>query len=349
MKQFQNYSSSCINFWGDPKFLARTDLRSASNGICVDDKIIIRVELTIYGALEQYIRTPNSQLLGTPARRRSILDDLSNLLADQTLADVTILCQALVNTGNASHTASHSLLLPIAEDSNNMTVETDLPSDTESNSNAKADEEMSNISIEDEPAMERLPAHKFILSLRSPVFKAMFSGAMNEATSNEVLIPDFDAVVMKEFISFVYTDRCERSVLEQHAEPLLAIACKYQVPGLETMCENYLCASLSVANVVNVLYLSDLYNAAQLKARALHYIAHNAKAVVETEGFFQSLNYSLCQEVIRALAGVESADGPPGHLHHSVLPSPSSESSPSRPFTGRSASRDSHGGDASIL
>lgn len=346
VKQFQNYSSSCINFWGDPKFLARTDLRSASNGICVDDKIIIRVELTIYGALEQYIRTPNSQLLGTPARRRSILDDLSSLLADQTLADVTILCQAPVN---ASQTASHSLLLPIAEDNhaNGITVDTDLPSDSESN--AKADEEMSNISVEDEPTMVRLPAHKFILSLRSPVFKAMFSGSMNEATSNEVLIPDFDAVVMKEFISFIYTDRCERAVLEQHAEPLLAIACKYQVPGLETMCENYLCASLSVANVVNVLYLSDLYNAAQLKTRALHYIAHNAKAVVETEGFFQSLNYSLCQEVIRALAGVESTDGAQGHPHHSVLPSPSSESSPSRPFTGRSASRDSHGGDASIL
>lgn len=168
---------------------------------------------------------------------------------------------------------------------------------------------------------------------------------MNEATSNEVLIPDFDAGVMKEFLSFLYTDRCERAVLELCAEPLLAAACKYQVPGLETLCENHLCASLSVANVVNVLYLSDLYNAAQLKARALHYIAHNAKAVVEADGFFQSLNYSLCQEVIRALAGVESADGPGQHLHNSVLPSPSSESSPSRPFTGRSASRDSHGGD----
>mgnify|MGYP006184999221 CR=1 FL=1 len=58
---------------------------------------------------------------------------------------------------------------------------------------------------------------------------------------------------------------------------------------------------------------------------------------------------AMALDKIRALAGVESADGPPGHLHHSVLPSPSSESSPSRPFTGRSASRDSHGGDASIL
>jgi hypothetical protein len=228
-----------------------------------------------------------------------------------------------------------------------MTVVTDLPSDTEGvNSKINMDEEMSTISDE-ETVTVRLSAHKFILALRSPVFKAMFSGAMNEASTNEVFIPDFDAVVLKEFINFIYTDRCERAVLESYAEALLAVACKYQVPGLETICENHLCANLSVSNVVNVLYLSDLYSALLLKSRALHYIAHNAKAVVETEGFFQSLNFSLCQEVIRALAGVETAEGT--HLMHgggSVLPSPSTESSPSRPFTGRSVSRDSHAGEA---
>lgn len=164
VKQFQNYSSSCINFWGDSKFLAKNDLRTPSNGICVDDKIIIRVELTIYGALEQYIRTPNSQLLGTSARRRSILDDLSHLLADQSMADVTILCQAPVGS---TQVVSHSLL-PIAEDANPMTVETDLPGDFEGNSKTRTDEEMSNISVDEEPTMVRLSAHKFILSLRSP-------------------------------------------------------------------------------------------------------------------------------------------------------------------------------------
>ena len=132
-------------------------------------------------------------------------------------------------------------------------------------------------------------------------------------------------------------------MLDLYAEPLLAIACKYQVPGLETICENHLCASLNVSNVVNVLYLSDLYNAQQLKHRALHSIAHNAKAVVETEGFFHSLNFSLCQEVIRALAGVEPMDGVQAH---SLLASPSTESSPGRYSGGRSVSRDHHPGEA---
>lgn len=351
VKTFQNYSANCINFWGDPKFLARNALITPSNGICVDDKIIIRVELTIYGTLEQYIRTPNAQYFGSPPRRRSILDDLGHLFTDLSLADVTIVCPARndsTETTMSIATKSHDLptiveTSPLTAKGSFDSVEpTKLAMDEDTTAAAAAgttdnamvteDTENTYAGIDAAPVMVRLPAHKFILSLRSPVFKAMFSNQMNEASTHEVFIPDFDAVVMQEFLHFIYTDHCERTVLDTHSEPLLAAACKYQVPGLEALCENHLCSTLSVHNVAGVLYLSDLYCAHQLKARALHYIAHNAKAVVQTDGFFQSLSMPLCQEVIRALAGVETPgqEGAHGHMH--VLPSPSSEPSPGKPF-----------------
>ena len=354
VKQFQNYSSSCVNCWGDPKFITKANLSAPSNGICVDDKIIIRVELTIYGQLEQYIRTPASpHHVGSTLRRKTILDDLSHLLSDTSLADVTII--APEPTEDPAICSSNGDLQPITETDEDddaamdtttaasaSTVMTKLNFDEQPTASTTTTTEKPSClgslgMIDTEQTVVRIPAHKFILSLRSPVFRAMFSGDMMEATSNEVLIQDFDSVVMAEFVRFLYTDRCDRSALEQHAEQLLAAACKYQVPGLETLCENHLCSTLSVGNVVNILYLSDLYNAAQLKARALHYIAHNAKEVVQAEGFFQSLSFGLCQEVIRALAGVDaqvnSLDGPHMHTHApSVLPSPSTDSSPGRPY-----------------
>jgi hypothetical protein len=330
VKQFQNYSSSCVNYWGDPKFISKANLTQPSNGICVDDKIIIRVELTIYGVLEQYIRTPMSQQhVGSPPKRRTILDDLCFLLGDHSLADVTILSPA-------APTEAVAQLPPIQE------TEEDDPAMTLSFDDGDAVQGGSETVIdthdEGEPPLLRIPAHRFLLALRSPVFKAMFQAEMSEATSSEILIRDFDAGVMQEFVRFMYTDKLDRPALDRHAEQLLAAACKYQVPGLESLCENYLCASLTVSNVVNVLYLADLYSAAQLKARALHYIAHNAKEVVTADGFFQGLSFGLCQEVIRALAGVESSvaaldgqlHGP--HTHSSVLTSPSSDSSPGKPF-----------------
>jgi speckle-type POZ protein len=343
VKQFQNYSSSCINYWGDPKFISKTELNAPSNGICVEDKIIIRVELTIYGALEQYIRTPTSQQhVGAPPRRRTILDDLSYLLTDESLADVTIVAPEMTE-GDTTHS-----LAPTRELRSIPEVEAEDGQGEKDGAVRKLDygdskrsasplDEIDTSGDNTQQSLVRIPAHKFILSLRSPVFRAMFQADMSEAATSEVLIQDFEAEVMKEFVRFLYTDRCERPALEKHAEQLLAVACKYQVPGLETLCENHLCASLGVSNVVGVLYLADLYNAQQLKARALHFIAHNAKEVVQSDGFFQSLSFGLCQEVIRALAGVESSaggalDGHHGHLHSSLLPSPSSDSSPGKPF-----------------
>lgn len=329
VKQFQNYSPNCINSWGDPKFISKANLTSPSNGICVDDKIIIRVELTIYGQLEQYVRTPTSQQhIGSPPRRQTILDDLSRLLNDPSFADVTILAPSA--DGGYSSSAGRDLG-PITEGGE----EDESPAMKLAFEEEPAGAVAMTVATEGNIPLVRIPAHKFILSLRSPVFRAMFQTEMSEAVTNEVLIQDFDAAVMQEFVRFLYTDKCDKAALDQHAEQLLAAACKYQVPGLESLCENHLCANLSTANVVNILYLSDLYNAQQLKARALHYITHNAKEVVQAEGFFQSLSFGLCQEVVRALAGVESsvaALDSHGLVHGSLLSSPSSDSSPGKPF-----------------
>jgi len=369
VKQFQNFSSNSVNYWGDPKFISKANLSTPSNGICVDDKIIIRVELTIYGALEQYIRTPNAvpQHVGGLSKRKTILDDLNFLLTDRSLADVTLLApEEEVEQPNTTTTTAtvkesrshvlHSITESRDEDGEQQSIregaakklgfEEAVDHDSNNNNN---NEDFNNTkctidtNADREHILVRLPAHKFILSLRSPVFRAMFQAEMSEAATSEVLIEDFDAPVMQEFLRFLYTDRLDRSALERYAEQLLAAACKYQVPGLESLCENHLCASLGVHNVVSVLYLSDLYNAEQLKARALHYIAHNAKEVVQADGFFQSLSFGLCQEVIRALAGVEPSvsllDGQPAHLNSSVLPSPSTDSSPGRPFVDSSLNR----------
>ncbi len=52
----------------------------------------------------------------------------------------------------------------------------------------------------------KIPAHKCILSARSPIFKAMFSyNNTKEALEKEVVIPDVSVNVMKEFLRFIYT------------------------------------------------------------------------------------------------------------------------------------------------
>jgi hypothetical protein len=86
----------------------------------------------------------------------------------------------------------------------------------------------------------------------------------------------------------------------------LAAACKYQVAGLEQLCENHLAASLCVSNAADILRLADLYEAQPLKTRALQFIASNAKAAVSTEAFLHRLSPALCHEVRPSKAAFRS-------------------------------------------
>lgn len=248
VKDFRDNALDPFSIYGEAKFLSNTDMKTPASGVCVDDKIIIKVDLTTYGEVEQHIKSSCAQNLGSPARVKTIHDELSGILFKSSSSDVVIKAGA-----------------------------------------------------------ESIHAHSFILSLRSEVFRAMFNSPMKESETREIIIPDFEAPVIKDFLSFIYTDRCDQKVLEQHGELLLAMACKYQVMGLETHCENFLCATLTVQNVVNLLCLADMYGANNLKHRSLQFIAHNAKIVIEAPGFFDSLGFQLCQEVLKAVAGVGEA------------------------------------------
>jgi hypothetical protein len=143
---------------------------------------------------------------------------------------------------------------------------------------------------------ESIPVHKLILQLRSPVFKAMLSSAMKESTSNEIIICDFDYDVVKEFIRFLYLDTCDTRALE--AKSLLAIAHKYEVKGLIQACELDLIKMLSISNVVELLIFADLYEANELKIKALTFIKTNSKVLIKTGRFYESLSPELMHEVI---------------------------------------------------
>jgi speckle-type POZ protein len=147
---------------------------------------------------------------------------------------------------------------------------------------------------------ENIPVHKFILQLRSPIFKAMLSSTMKESTSSEIIISDFDHDVVKEFITFLYLDTCDTRALG--AKSLLAIAHKYEVKGLMQACELDLIKMLSISNVVELLIFADLYESNELKIKALTFIKNNLKVLTKTGHFYESLSPELLHKVFCQLS-----------------------------------------------
>lgn len=98
-------------------------------------------------------------------------------------------------------------------------------------------------------------AHKFMIAVRSPVFKAKLYGSM----ANSITIDDMEPAIFKAFLRFVYTDSLpamedlDGNVNCKAIRELLVAADRYAVKRLKLICEDILCKGLDVENIAATL------------------------------------------------------------------------------------------------
>jgi hypothetical protein len=154
-------------------------------------------------------------------------------------------------------------------------------------------------------AVQQVGAHKLVLGMRSPVFKAMFNTGMKEAALCEVLISDIEHTVLQALVRFMYTDTCDADVLRQHVSDLLVSAVKYQVPALQSKCEQFIAAHTTTVNVIDVLHLAELHQSSFLKSRALSVVVGNIKGLLQQDGFMDGIKDGLWHDIMRAMVAVK--------------------------------------------
>ena len=95
-----------------------------------------------------------------------------------------------------------------------------------------------------------IPAHKFMLSISSPVFHAMFYGQMAE-TSDTIELPDSEYDGLLELFRYIYSEEVflSRSCVMQ----VLYLAEKYILPSLVNQCFEYLRENVDESNVLCIL------------------------------------------------------------------------------------------------
>ncbi|KAL6843197.1 hypothetical protein ACP4OV_026910 [Aristida adscensionis] len=136
-------------------------------------------------------------------------------------------------------------------------------------------------------------AHKIVLAMRSPVFKAELYGQMKERTEQVVAIEDMQPLVFKALLNFIYTDLVpewddlnddEYGEMVRH---LLVAADRYAIDRLKLMCASLLVDHLDVDNVATTLALADQHDCQSLKDVCIEFMASSDEldAVVETQGY----------------------------------------------------------------
>lgn len=165
-----------------------------------------------------------------------------------------------------------------------------------------ADEDSSDVTIEAADG-EKIKAHRFILSARSPVFKAMFSSSMRESSSEGcVRIADTDATVLKALLQYMYSDRCSDKLLSENVKPLLHVACKYQVGSLVLLCEDFIVRNVTTVSAAPMLQLADQYQLSHLKRHILQFMASNLDVCLSSPSFDVAMGLDLCKELLRTSA-----------------------------------------------
>ncbi|CAM0880334.1 unnamed protein product [Alopecurus aequalis] len=132
---------------------------------------------------------------------------------------------------------------------------------------------------------EECPAHKLVLAMRCPYFKAAFYGPMKEKDSNRIVIDDMQPAVFKVLLRFIYTDSLIEAMgddldgddKKEVTKHLLVAADRYGMEKLKDMCESILCKDLDAESVATTLALAKQHSCSELQDACIRFIASCTK------------------------------------------------------------------------
>ena len=139
-----------------------------------------------------------------------------------------------------------------------------------------------------------IPAHKFVLSIGSPVFEAMFYGELAE-TRDSIELPDCEYENLLELFRYMYSD--EVNLSGSNVMGVLYLAKKYMVPSLADKCTKYLEDHLDPSNVFSVLPSVQKYDEKNLVDQCWKLVDKQANAAVKSDGF-ATIERSLLEAIV---------------------------------------------------
>ncbi|KAM0904543.1 hypothetical protein ACQ4PT_017983 [Festuca glaucescens] len=134
---------------------------------------------------------------------------------------------------------------------------------------------------------EDFPAHRRVLAMRSPVFKAELYGEMRENDIDRITIADIQPAVFEALLNFVYTDSLPavedlgRTDYVETIRHLLFAADRYAIDTLKSICEGILSENIDVKTVLATLALADQHHCDVLNEACLQFIASLDRVHIE--------------------------------------------------------------------
>ena len=140
----------------------------------------------------------------------------------------------------------------------------------------------------------KIPAHKFVLAISSPVFYAMFYGDLAEK-KDSIEISDCEYESLLELFRFMYSD--EANLTSGNVMQLMYFAKKYILPSLADKCSAYLQENLDASSVFQVLPDAEKYEERDLLNHCWKVIEKETDEAVKSDGFV-TIERSVLEELV---------------------------------------------------
>ncbi|OEL28273.1 BTB/POZ domain-containing protein [Dichanthelium oligosanthes] len=133
------------------------------------------------------------------------------------------------------------------------------------------------------PDTPAVPAHRVILTSRSPVFRAMLENEMEESRSGIIKIYDVSYDVLRAFVHYMYT--AEALLDEQMASDLLVLSEKYEVKHLKAYCEKFITSKVNNDNAIAHYTFAHRHSAKQLLEASLSVLMDNMATLADRDEY----------------------------------------------------------------
>ncbi|XP_053734047.1 kelch-like protein 41a [Synchiropus splendidus] len=131
-----------------------------------------------------------------------------------------------------------------------------------------------------------IPCHRLILAACSPYFREIyFSDDGAEVDLREVVLEDVDPEVMSRVVDYMYS--AEIDINDGNVQDIMAVASRFQIPSVFTVCVNFLQKTLSMRTCLGIYRLGLVINCPRLAMAARDYIADRFEMVAKDPEFLE--------------------------------------------------------------
>lgn len=138
-----------------------------------------------------------------------------------------------------------------------------------------------------------VPCHRLIVAACSPYFREIFFTEDGKEIENtkEVVLEDVKPSILELIIKYLYS--AEIDITDDNVQDIIAVANRFQIPSIFTVCVNYLQKKLSLGNCLAIFRMGLVLNCPRLAVAARNYIADRFQLLYKDEEFLKLAAHEL--------------------------------------------------------